>query len=816
MGAGGAQSSSAFDRAAAPMLLMIDELDLRAGRGAARLVDEAQDLLARFETEMQRAAGPALAIKPARYGLAVLLDHRARTLPQIDLEKWSVLVRRQLFDGRDLSLAQIRDYRRTAGAQGDSFSDLERFLSELIARAEAGRMAYRRTGGGGWGQRVAGFVLVLALGLAGYASFLELRYHQRITAGFDAEVLRIGLDQPHTGADLVQRLDDLRAAVDRVADAATKAPLKQLVRLPVYDSATRAEARYARAVRHHVPPAIAAGIETVMATEGDGLILYDALRAWTVLTGKDEWGPGYLAGWLEDNGARAGLAGLDRHVGRLAGPRPDITVQDAELWVQAQGFAAEIAEPDRAWLELRRAEPTRALPGWYPEAAVPGLSKVLLRRSGLPLNTPLPGIFTQKGWDYARDYGVGIAVRKARSIAPVVLDRTLPPQNDSPDLLLDRLLDQSVLVWDDWLADLRVQPFTQHQTAIIVSGHLAQPDNPLTRLLRAVWLQVGGPDRQRTHAQQLRLAREFGPMIQYVEQGRMAEIAALFAGLNVALGATDLDRNRNPGRLMSIHDKARSIAALQSAPRIVVQIAEDVLAQSASRQQAMTDGGNPLVRQWQQQVFPLCQQTVQGRYPFAEGPDADPQQVAALLSPQGVLSVFLHNNALPLLETTETPWRWKPDARFEGLSPDSALFFEQGAQVSQGLFAAGGTIDHTLTLSALAERGQTLFVIGGVAQPVRTTGEPVRMAWPGPSPDTGIEISFREGTDAARLIYPGEWGLLHMLDGLRLRLRDKGARVLLDLRSDFGRVFLEMAFADSLNPVSVRNAMAGFTCPPNL
>src|SRR5690606_28647302 len=138
------------------------------------------------------------------------------------------------------------------------------------------------------------------------AGFLELRYHQRITAGFEAEALAIGLDQPHQGDDLVRRLDDMRAAVDRVADAAARAPFKRLLRLPVYDSQTSAEVIYARAVRGHVAAAIAAGIETVLATEGDGLVLYDALRAWAVLTGGDDSSPGYLAGWLEDNAPRAG------------------------------------------------------------------------------------------------------------------------------------------------------------------------------------------------------------------------------------------------------------------------------------------------------------------------------------------------------------------------------------------------------------------------------------------------------------------------------------------------------------------------------
>lgn len=795
---------------------MIDDLDLRARRGERQLIDDAQELLDRFEADALRGGAPKPAVKPARYGLAVLLDQRARTLPKIEPGTWSVLARRQLFDGRDMSLARIREFRARAAAEGEAFAPLERFLAGLIARAETSRHAHRRSGGGGWGWKVAGFVLVLVLGLAGYATFLEYRFHQRITASFDAEALTIGLDRPHQGADLARRLDDLRAAVARVSDAAAHAPLRRSLRLPVYDSETRAEAVYSGAVRQHLPGAIADALETVLETQGDGLVLYDALRAWAVLTGKDDWTPGYLAGWLEDNGAATGIAGLSVHVDRLAGPSPELQPRDPELRGQAQGFAAEVAEPARAWLELLRSEEMRALPQWRPDAQVPDLSRVLLRRSGVPVDTPLPGLFTRAGWDYARDYGAGVAVQKARAIAPGILGRSLPAENDTPDLLMDRLLDETVATWNAWLADLRVQPFGQRDTAIVVSGLLAQPDNPLTGLLREVWEQVGGRDRRRSHEQQLRLAREFGPMIQYVEQGRMAEISALFASLNVALSAVDLQQRRGMERLMSIQDKARSIVALKSAPRIVVQIAEDVLVQSAAPQADMAAGGNALTRQWQQQVFPLCQNTVQGRYPFTDGPDAAAGDLAALLGPQGMLSLFLQQSALPFLETAETPWRWKPEARFEGLRPESALFFERAAQISKGLFGVDGSLDHALTLAALAERGQTLFAIGGLAQPLRASGEPTQLAWPGPSPDAGVEISFREGQDAGRLVHAGTWGLIHLLDGLRLRLRDGGARVLLDLRSDTGRVFLEMSFADQLNPVSVRSAMRGFDCPPNL
>ncbi len=805
---------TALDLAARPVLDLVDDMERRARAGAPAVVDAAAAALKDFERDAARAGVASAAIKPARYALAMLFDVRARTVAGLPLGAWSVLAQRQLFDGHDMPVSRIRDFRETAAKQGEDFADLERFLAGILARAEDHRHAHKRIESGNWGLRIAAYLLVLVLGLAGYAGWLEHRFHARLIAAFDAEALNIGLDRPQDGAALVQRLGDMRAAVARVSRAASRAPLRRIVRLPLGDGESHADAVYLAAIDSHVPQAIADGIEEVLATQGDGLVLYDALRAWSVLTGDDAWSVAYLQGWLEDNGGPANLDGLASHVRLLAGPSPDITPRDTPVMDQARTFASEVPEPDRAWLELARSERMRALPVWQPTVEIGALETVAVRRSGLPINKGIPGLVTSAGWNEARDFAVGGAVQRARDVAPLITGRTLPAQNNSPDLLMDRLHVETLAAWKIWLADLRVRPFAQRETAIIVSGALAQPENPLTRLLREVWVQVGGTDRARSHTQQLAIAREFGAMIQYVEQGRMTEISRLFSQLNVALGAIDINASRGTRRLMSIQDRARSITALKSAPRIVVQIAEDVLAQSAQSEQGQAS--NPLTRIWQQQVFPLCRDTLGAHYPFAEGPDAAPADLAALLGPQGALSSFVRQNAAPFLETSQSPWRWKPEARFAGVTPQSAEFLERATQVSQGLFGAQGQLDFDLTLAALAERGQTMVAIGGVAQPVRATGAPAALRWPGPQPDIGIEVSFREGAQGGRIIHGGPWGLMRLIDGLRLRQRDGGQRILLDLRSDAGRVFLEMRFETELNPVSVRAAMQGLECPPAL
>jgi Uncharacterized protein conserved in bacteria len=207
---------------------------------------------------------------------------------------------------------------------------------------------------------------------------------------------------------------------------------------------------------------------------------------------------------------------------------------------------------------------------------------------------------------------------------------------------------------------------------------------------------------------------------------------------------------------------------------------------------------------------------VMGRYPFGPGADAALADVTALFGPQGAITTFLQSAARPFLETGESPWRWKPEARFAGLNLESAVFLERAAAISRGLFNEAGEMRQDFTLSALAERGQTLFAIGGEAAPVRARGETATLSWPGPAPQAGVEVSFHESADAARIQQPGPWGLLRLVDGVRLRLRDDGARVLLDLRTTSGRVFLNMSFTEPVNLISARRLLNDFSCPPAL
>lgn len=808
-----AQHDSSYDLSAKTVFDLIDHLDEYIPEGERALIERSVAALSEFENAMVRTNVPAPTIAPARYALAVLIDQRARQDPRLRLSTWNVLANQRLFDGRDMSTDRIRDFLKTAQKSGSEYHQLGLFLQRVIDRDADKRTGPRRKESN-WSAFAAISLVVFLVALASYATWLEYRFHARITESFKQDEIAIGLDHNPTGADLARRMNLLSEAVDRVTRAAQLAPFRRVVRLPKIDSQTVAEGAYRAASERHVPRTLAIILDEQLATEGDALKLYDALRAWAVLSGDTDWTPGYLAGWIDDTKPALRELGFSAHVAALSGAASNLRTTDPEIMDQARDFATETSEVDRVWLELKRSEGSRALLGWSPAGEILGLADVLERRSGVDLATPLLGLFTAAGWNYARDFGIGIAVQNARDFAPSILGTDFEIVNDTPDRVLDRLHLETINIWKEWLADLRVRHFSTRGQAILVSGSLAQTNNPLTTLLREVWVQVGGTDRSRDHAHQLKLATEFGPMIQYVENNGMEQVGRLFSALNVALGSVDIDAQRGTQRLMSMQDRARSVNVLQNAPRVVVLIAEDVLAQASVAQD--DNATSPLTAGWLRTVYPLCRATLSGRFPFGEGPDAVPSEVAALLSPNGALLRFYQAYAAPYIDHSASPWRWKPEARFAGLSPESAAFFERAVAISSALFETNGEMQQTLTLTALAERGNTVFALGGTGVSVRTTKAPATLNWPGPVPEYGVEVSFREGSESARITQSGSWGLLRMLDTLRLRFRDDGQRVLVDLRTDEGRIFLEMRLTRPLNLVSGRHYFRDFACPPRL
>ena len=801
-----------YDRAAGPVLAMAAQLETVRNVDVALLLRRAAEGLDRFGDALLRGGALPSTVPPARYGLGLILDQKARTNRAVDVQKWAAGAQSLLFDGRAMSLATLRDFIARAQGAGPDFAPVAAFLTRCLALAEGQRVRVPDRRSAGWGGMVAVLVLAFACAVAGWTGYVEWRFHRDLNGVFAGLALETGLDRAGPFPDLASRLDRMAEAVAQVRQSAAKAPIHLFAAPLGFDAALRAQKTYDAVVQAHLPGALASAIGTALTHEGESLPLYDTLRAWSVLSGQAGWSDPWLQGWLADRAAiLPDQQGLLPHIAGLRPPVVAPTLNDPELLDQARKFAAEAPEAGRAYLELIRSDAAAALVPWRGDAAVPGLSDVVQRRSGTAMSVPIAGIFTARGWDFARDSGAGVAVQQARAEAARLFPGAMPPQNDAPDQVMALLQAAQLAVWKGYLADLQVRPFADTAQAVLVSGRLSLANSPLEQLLRQVWAEAGGLDRRRPHDQQVRIAAEFAAMIQFVEQGRMADIASLFAALNVALGAMDRDEANGMARLMSVQDRAASIRALRQAPAVVEQIVEDVLAQTSS---ARTEGlTNPLTQAWQRGVLDLCKR-VEGRFPFGDGPDAAMADVAALLAPGAGIDGFFRSKAAEFIDTTASPWRWKPDARFAGLAPESAAFLQRAAAISAGLFAAEG--NRRLTMTALAERGKAFVALGGTGGAVQTTIAPLALDWPGPDPAAGIDISFETAGGAARISQTGEWGLLRLMAGLRLRERDGGKRFLVDLKSGNARLFVDLSFVSADNPLSRLKAMQGFACPTTL
>lgn len=768
------------------------------------LAAEARRLVAQFETEARRAGLAAEAVLDARDALAALLGARGASNPAMPARDWRRELRRILPVG-EATAAALRARRDAADRAGPGARDLARFLGHCLEAVEAAQRAApepaRKRG-----TRATLAVALFFVALAGWAGWAEWRYARDLLAGFPDTEAVVAAGRDGAPERRAATLDRLAAATERIARAAPGSPLGLAHLLGPADPAAAARRRYAAVADALAPGPLGDALELALATEGDPDALYDTLRAWSILHGRAEWRPRFLAGWLLDRRAAfPELAGLAPHVLALSGAVADPAAGSAELLAQARTFGADGSPAARAFLELARAEEVAALPAWSPVEAAPGLETVLVRRSGRPIAEGPAGLYTAAGWAQARGGGAAAAIARAAAQSAALFGTGQAGAEAEVLAILQR---RTLEAWREYLADLRVRPFTDQPSAVLISGRLAVRASPLSALIAEVWRQAGGEDRGRSHPDQLRIAAEFGPAIQFVEQGGMAEISQLFATLNVALAALDADDDLAARGLMDVQGRAASIAALQQAPGLVGQIVEDVLAQTAASSEGVLKRRVTLL--WQAQVAPACSAAIAGRYPFDEGPDADLAEVAGQLAPDGTVPAFFREHLAALMETGETPWRWKPEARLSGFTPESAAFFERVAAVGPALFPDGGA---PLTLEALAQRGAATVTIGGAAAPVVTSGAPAALNWPGPAPQDGFSIAF---DGAAPQGASGPWGLLRYLDGLRLRPRDEGRRFLIDVRQPDARAYLQLSFATAANPVAARPLLRGLVCPAAL
>ncbi|MEM9754808.1 MAG: ImcF-related family protein, partial [Pseudomonadota bacterium] len=683
---------------------------------------------------------------------------------------------------------------------------LAEFLEGVVAEFDQSRRS-RATVSRRPAWLIAGAAGALVLALAIYALVLDYRFHRGLMAEFDAALASL----PSGPVDA--RLLALRDEALRVDAAAAGAPLSQIVGVPFWSSGQRALETYRAEVDAALPRAMRDAIAAALEREGEAIELYDNLRAWAILTGESDWSPDFLAGWLQARDGSLGTAALAPHTTILTGPDPTLALPDAEILDVVRGLASAAPEADRAYLELTRLPGARALPAWDPLTEINGLATVVVNADGGELSGAIPGLFTRAGWSFAQTGGVDRAIAITRTESARLLDARARSAPDTPGETREQLQVETLAAWQAFLGDLRVRPFSDSETALRVSAALARRSSPIETLFAAAYAEVGGGDAARPVVQRARIASAFGEANDYFEAGRYSEIRLLFQRLNSVLVLIEIETERGAEGLQGLQDRADTIAALEEAPPLVVQITEDVLARSTAAHERLLT--NPIVRAWQREVLPVCTAVTGAGFPFSPGTgtEATLPEFAQLLGPGGAIDTFFRTHAEPLLDTSGDVWRWRPEARLDGVSQDSAEFLRRALTVSAAFFDGTAQPDRGFTIGTLAGRGEARLSLGGTARDLRLRAPDQTLSWPGPDAAAGAQLTFG---GAATLGGTGPWGLFHLLDAGTVRTTEGGRVHIVDLRTDAGRLFLVLEFDEPLNPISARRALMELRCPPVL
>ena len=407
-----------------------------------------------------------------------------------------------------------------AGAANSGLGTRSYFLRRLfhdVIFAEAGlggldRIAQR------W-RRVGGVVLATGI-CAAAAGMLLLWLHsyqgnratleRTVSAANDIERQMDALPAPSADAAglraVIPPLDALRALPDGFAaqNGKTETPAS----LGLYDTdplSVQADSAYARALRGLLLPRILARIATELrAPNADPTYLYQALKAYLMVSGHGPLDPEFMLAWLqldwrseladpEDADARQRLA---QHAATLLTVLPEKTPIDEALVSATRARLSTATLAQRGYDMIRALPIAEELPKWRViEHAGPAAPRVLLRPSGRSLWDGIDGLYTRAGFF---DVFLPASTKLAASLAkegwvlgePVAEAAQPAAAEHLRQDMLALYLDDYTRHWDKLLADIAIPPFHNSEHAADVLNILSGPNSPLKKLLQGISQQT--------------------------------------------------------------------------------------------------------------------------------------------------------------------------------------------------------------------------------------------------------------------------------------------------------------------------------------
>jgi type VI secretion system protein ImpL len=564
------------------------------------------------------------------------------------------------------------------------------------------------------------------------------------------------------------------------------------------------------------------------------------------------------------------IAMLDMEEGRE--PLVDLS---AKVVSDSQQLLARLSVKERAYDLLKsQARAMKDLRDWSAETAG-GLDfdTVFQSADGSPASTiTVPGFFTYAGFQRAfldKLDGIEDRMQKEKWVLGGLADdgsvvaeqyKTLKPD------LLDLYTREFVATWNGALKKIQLKPLTNQKPRYPVLTALSGANSPLKSLFESISNETSltkeRPDAKKDPAAATASAAP-----------NSAAAATLGGGLSMPLGdapGLNVEQAFRPydlwiqtnGAHRQIDDLISQLSQIRydlinsTVPSQTQQATTDLEAQiqqyAANANQLpdpfkdmMTRAGGDfsgdvtssehamLSGQLKNQVSGVCQQLVNGRYPFNRGASSDIalQDFGQLFRPNGVFDSFFQTVLKKYVDTSnQNNWQWRKDqAVTRVLSTDTLRDFQRADQIKNTFFASGGTLpsidmyvfppaDNTTgTTQRFEINGQAIVTQAPAAGAPPTPAAPQTLHWPGVAAGGRSSVSFSvdqpPGQAPSTLETNGAWSLFRLLD--RGAARMSGDRLVANFVVGGHALQYQFAMGTTQNPYTLP-ALRDFKCPPGI
>jgi type VI secretion system protein ImpL len=676
---------------------------------------------------------------------------------------------------------------------------------------------------------------------------------------------------------LLDKLGDLKAEVEGEDPIGLRMGLSQR---PTTEA--QLGVAYRTALANLLLPRLVLATETgLRARLRDPDYVVEALKVYLSLAGNAPVDPALLEAFfvLQAEGRPGGQAAASakRHVPALIAILPELDpgrrpALDSRLVAEAQVALARVPLPRRAYAALVSNPAVAKLPGWkVTEHAGPTAAAILVRRSGRPLNTEIPAIYTYDGFHQVFLPQLDEVARGVYAEYWVLSGRGTPDASDA-DIrrlksdMLRLYYDDAVAAWDGLLRDVALAPIDTLGQAVESTKALSGPNSPLKLLIQAVVRETaltvppeppqgqGGASATSAAINAARGAsRSFDKLARLVRSGSPAAAAptevpgapveARFANLRPlvesvngappalddaasALGAlhtrlAEAAASPNPGEAFARMGGAGApqlAAAAARLPEPAKQMLEGVGRRA-------TDMGRTGARQqlnavWRTDVLPFCRAAIAGRFPFSpgSGADATADDIARIFGPSGLIEGFIKGQLANFVDTTRQPWR---DSQNVGLQPGSLAQLARARRITAALFPSGAGFKASFNLTPVSlsstAAAATLDVDGQELRYAHGPARPVAFTWPGPSGANTVRLSFAPtgGEPPATMVKEGPWALFRLLNEGRLQRTEQPDVFEAEVGAGGHSLRLRLRAASVENPFDLR-VLSGFACPETL